>query len=235
MKVEIRPKASACPNITKCYWKTLSIFLVGGSLLTFKEAYIYTNTCTQTQIHKHLIHLSFFYDISRVCVLDRWIKTRICAIWIVHDTRNVVAFKKYIYFDVINDMFFSFFSFFSPPGVGIGVPAAAAVQPAQQAPAAQQPAQAASMQPQATPQHQQLLMKQQQQASPFLSPQGNQQVGILAEQEWKYVLATLSVFKSLSGMLTDGVWQYCVHVVTHFQAWQLNFQTEKQYQSFLTK
>ncbi|XP_035811733.2 AP2-associated protein kinase 1-like isoform X8 [Amphiprion ocellaris] len=64
-------------------------------------------------------------------------------------------------------------------GVGIGVPppAAAAVQPAQQASAAQaaaQPAQTANMQPQATPQHQQLLMKQQQ-ASPFLSPQSNQQ------------------------------------------------------------
>uniref|UniRef100_A0AAQ5YP70 non-specific serine/threonine protein kinase n=1 Tax=Amphiprion ocellaris TaxID=80972 RepID=A0AAQ5YP70_AMPOC len=68
-------------------------------------------------------------------------------------------------------------------GVGIGVPppAAAAVQPAQQASAAQaaaQPAQTANMQPQATPQHQQLLMKQQQ-ASPFLSPQSNQQVGTL--------------------------------------------------------
>ncbi len=77
--------------------------------------------------------------------------------------------------------------FSSPPGVGIGVPppAAAAVQAAQQVPAGQtapQPAQAASMQPQATPQHQQLLMKQQQ-ASAFLSPQGNQQVGILAEQD----------------------------------------------------
>ncbi|KAI3372424.1 hypothetical protein L3Q82_022912 [Scortum barcoo] len=64
-------------------------------------------------------------------------------------------------------------------GVGIGVPppAAAAIQPAQQAPSAQtapQPAQAASMQPQATPQHQQLLMRQQQ-ASAFLNPQGNQQ------------------------------------------------------------
>ncbi|XP_008280545.1 AP2-associated protein kinase 1 isoform X7 [Stegastes partitus] len=64
-------------------------------------------------------------------------------------------------------------------GVGIGVPppAAAAVQPAQQASAAQaaaQPAQTANMQPQATPQHQQLLIKQQQ-ASAFLSPQSNQQ------------------------------------------------------------
>uniref|UniRef100_A0AAQ5XXT5 non-specific serine/threonine protein kinase n=1 Tax=Amphiprion ocellaris TaxID=80972 RepID=A0AAQ5XXT5_AMPOC len=76
------------------------------------------------------------------------------------------------------------------PSVGIGVPppAAAAVQPAQQASAAQaaaQPAQTANMQPQATPQHQQLLMKQQQ-ASPFLSPQSNQQVGTLPRQEWKY-------------------------------------------------
>lgn len=66
--------------------------------------------------------------------------------------------------------------------------AAAAVQPGQQAPAAQaaapQPTQTANMQPQATPQHQQLLMKQQQQqqAAGFLSPQGNQQVGFLAEQ-----------------------------------------------------
>ncbi|XP_071387398.1 AP2-associated protein kinase 1-like isoform X5 [Centroberyx affinis] len=60
-------------------------------------------------------------------------------------------------------------------GVGIGVPppAAAAVQPAQQAPTAQaapQPAQTANMQPQATPQHQQLFMKQQQ-APAFFSPQ----------------------------------------------------------------
>uniref|UniRef100_A0A673C231 non-specific serine/threonine protein kinase n=1 Tax=Sphaeramia orbicularis TaxID=375764 RepID=A0A673C231_9TELE len=39
-----------------------------------------------------------------------------------------------------------------------------------------------NMQPQATPQHQQLLMKQQQ-ATTFLSPQSNQQVGILAGQE----------------------------------------------------
>ncbi|XP_068558931.1 AP2-associated protein kinase 1-like isoform X6 [Cebidichthys violaceus] len=63
-------------------------------------------------------------------------------------------------------------------GVAINVPATAAVQAAQQAPAAQaapQPAQTANMQPQATPQqHQQLLMKQQQ-ASAFLSPQSNQQ------------------------------------------------------------
>ncbi|CAK6950200.1 AP2-associated protein kinase 1-like isoform X5 [Scomber scombrus] len=59
-------------------------------------------------------------------------------------------------------------------GVGASVPpsAAAAVQPAQQA--VPQPAQTTNMQPQATPQHQQLLMKQQQ-ASPFLIPQSNQQ------------------------------------------------------------
>uniref|UniRef100_UPI0037E95D4B AP2-associated protein kinase 1 isoform X2 n=1 Tax=Semicossyphus pulcher TaxID=241346 RepID=UPI0037E95D4B len=58
-------------------------------------------------------------------------------------------------------------------GVGISVPpaAAAAVQPAQQISAPQQ-AQTANMLPQATPQHQQLLMKQQQ---AFLSPQSNQQ------------------------------------------------------------
>nr|XP_046243126.1 AP2-associated protein kinase 1-like isoform X14 [Scatophagus argus] len=64
-------------------------------------------------------------------------------------------------------------------GVGISVPApaAAAVQPAQQAPgtqAAPQPTQTANMQLPATPQHQQLLMKQQQ-PSAFLSPQSNQQ------------------------------------------------------------
>uniref|UniRef100_A0A672H4Y1 non-specific serine/threonine protein kinase n=1 Tax=Salarias fasciatus TaxID=181472 RepID=A0A672H4Y1_SALFA len=72
----------------------------------------------------------------------------------------------------------AFFSLSSPSGV------AAAVQPAQQAPAAQ----AASMQPQATPQHQQLLVKhqqqqqQQQQTSAFLSPQSNQQVGMQRRQ-----------------------------------------------------
>ncbi|KAF7665641.1 hypothetical protein LDENG_00136120 [Lucifuga dentata] len=64
-------------------------------------------------------------------------------------------------------------------GVGIGVPppAAASVQPAQQAAVAQaapQPAQTVTMQPQTTPQHQQLLLKQQQ-ASAFLSPQQNNQ------------------------------------------------------------
>ncbi|XP_045890579.1 AP2-associated protein kinase 1-like isoform X10 [Micropterus dolomieu] len=62
-------------------------------------------------------------------------------------------------------------------GVGISVPAAAAVQPVQQALVAQatpQSAQTPNMQPQATPQHQQLLMKQQQ-ATAFLSPQSNQQ------------------------------------------------------------
>ncbi|XP_056274532.1 AP2-associated protein kinase 1-like isoform X2 [Pseudoliparis swirei] len=62
-------------------------------------------------------------------------------------------------------------------GVGISVPAAAAFQAAQQAPAAAHPAQTASMQPQATTQHQQLVTKQQQQqqASAYLSPQSNQQ------------------------------------------------------------
>lgn len=106
----------------------------------------------------------------------------------------MVAFKNNTS-DVVNDglFFFSFvlpvdvthsFDFSSPPGVGASVPpsAAAAVQPAQQA--VQQPAQTTNMQPQATPQHQQLLMKQQQ-ASPFLIPQSNQQVSILAQQEWK--------------------------------------------------
>ncbi|KAM8885335.1 AP2-associated protein kinase 1-like isoform 12-T12 [Spinachia spinachia] len=60
-------------------------------------------------------------------------------------------------------------------GVGINVPAAAAVQAVQQAPLAQAAApsaQTANMQPQAT--HQQLLMKQQQ-AAAFLSPHSNQQ------------------------------------------------------------
>uniref|UniRef100_A0A672H502 non-specific serine/threonine protein kinase n=1 Tax=Salarias fasciatus TaxID=181472 RepID=A0A672H502_SALFA len=63
------------------------------------------------------------------------------------------------------------------PSATTGAPQAI-VQPAQQAPAAQ----AASMQPQATPQHQQLLVKhqqqqqQQQQTSAFLSPQSNQQL-----------------------------------------------------------
>uniref|UniRef100_A0A3Q4AFW0 non-specific serine/threonine protein kinase n=1 Tax=Mola mola TaxID=94237 RepID=A0A3Q4AFW0_MOLML len=54
-----------------------------------------------------------------------------------------------------------------------------AVQPAQQVPAAQ-----------AASQHQQLFMKQQQTAG-FLSPQTNQQVGILEEQEWNNLLVTL--------------------------------------------
>ncbi|XP_028433143.1 AP2-associated protein kinase 1 isoform X6 [Perca flavescens] len=69
----------------------------------------------------------------------------------------------------------------APQAIGVGInvppPASAAVQAAQQAPAAQaapQPAPSANMQPPATPQHQQLLMKQQQ-ASAFLSPQSNQQ------------------------------------------------------------
>ncbi|XP_030592935.1 AP2-associated protein kinase 1 isoform X3 [Archocentrus centrarchus] len=60
----------------------------------------------------------------------------------------------------------------TPQAIGVGVsvpPAAAAVQPAQQAPST-------NMQPQAASQHQQLLMKQQQQqASAFLSPQSTQQ------------------------------------------------------------
>ncbi|XP_042343454.1 AP2-associated protein kinase 1-like isoform X7 [Plectropomus leopardus] len=67
----------------------------------------------------------------------------------------------------------------APQTIGVGIhvppPGAAAVQAAQQTPAAPQLAQTANMQPQATPQHQQLLMKQQQQAAAFLSPQSNQQ------------------------------------------------------------
>ncbi|XP_069034124.1 AP2-associated protein kinase 1-like isoform X2 [Embiotoca jacksoni] len=58
-------------------------------------------------------------------------------------------------------------------GIGVSAPAAAAVQPAQQVPAATAAPQTANMQPQAIPQHQQLLMKQQQ-ASAFLTPQSNQ-------------------------------------------------------------
>ncbi|KAM4577626.1 AP2-associated protein kinase 1 isoform 2-T2 [Odontesthes bonariensis] len=61
-------------------------------------------------------------------------------------------------------------------GVGISVPSSA-VQPAQHAPAAQadpQSVQTANIQPHLTPQHQQLLMKQQQ-VSAFLSPQSTQQ------------------------------------------------------------
>ncbi|KAM9393310.1 AP2-associated protein kinase 1 isoform 6-T6 [Pholidichthys leucotaenia] len=53
-----------------------------------------------------------------------------------------------------------------PIGVGIGIPPSAA--------AAVQPAQMANMQPQATPQHQQILMKHQQ-TSALLNPQSNQQ------------------------------------------------------------
>lgn len=62
----------------------------------------------------------------------------------------------------------------APQAIGVGIsvppPASAAVQPTQQAPSA-------NMQPQATSQHQQLLIKQQQQqqASAFLSPQSTQQ------------------------------------------------------------
>uniref|UniRef100_A0AAX7VX89 non-specific serine/threonine protein kinase n=1 Tax=Astatotilapia calliptera TaxID=8154 RepID=A0AAX7VX89_ASTCA len=92
---------------------------------------------------------------------------------------------------------FSYIVLTSLTGVGISVPppASAAVQPAQQAPSA-------NMQPQATSQHQQLLMKQQQQqqASAFLSPQSTQQVGRLLEQEWKcftvcsYCLLYLSLY-----------------------------------------
>ncbi|KAG7243881.1 hypothetical protein INR49_006036 [Caranx melampygus] len=67
----------------------------------------------------------------------------------------------------------------APQAIGVGIsgppPATAAAQPSQQATTAQaapQAAQTANMQPQATPQHHQLLMKHQQ---AFLSPQSNQQ------------------------------------------------------------
>ncbi|XP_037633250.1 AP2-associated protein kinase 1-like isoform X9 [Sebastes umbrosus] len=95
----------------------------------------------------------------------------------------------------------------APQAIGVGInvphPAAAAVQAAQQAPAAQaspQPAQAANMQPQATPQHQQLIMKQQQ-ASPFLSPQSNQQHQLVQsllqkQQQTASQVSTLLQFKA---------------------------------------
>lgn len=65
------------------------------------------------------------------------------------------------------------------PGVGISVPAAAPVQPAPQAPTLQAAPQTANMQPQ----HQQLLMKQQQ-AAAFTSTQSTQQVGIWMQPGW---------------------------------------------------
>uniref|UniRef100_A0A7N8YCK5 non-specific serine/threonine protein kinase n=1 Tax=Mastacembelus armatus TaxID=205130 RepID=A0A7N8YCK5_9TELE len=95
--------------------------------------------------------------------------------------------------------------------VGVSAPATAAVQPAQQAPAtqaAQQPVQMTNMQPQSVPQHHQLLMKQQQ-ASAFLSPQSNQQVGILAKQLWKYGLGTpLSVLAWISPLILH----FCIYI-----------------------
>uniref|UniRef100_A0A668APN0 non-specific serine/threonine protein kinase n=1 Tax=Myripristis murdjan TaxID=586833 RepID=A0A668APN0_9TELE len=73
-------------------------------------------------------------------------------------------------------------------GISVPPPAAAAVQPAQQAPAAQaapQPAQATNVQPPATPQHQQLFMKQQQAPAFFSSQQQtSQQVGHVASPLW---------------------------------------------------
>ncbi|KAM9743056.1 AP2-associated protein kinase 1 isoform 8-T8 [Menidia menidia] len=67
-------------------------------------------------------------------------------------------------------------------GVGVGVPSSA-VQPAQHTPAqiAPQPVQAASIQPHHTPQHQQLLMMQQQ-VPPFLSTQQHQLQGLQHHQ-----------------------------------------------------
>uniref|UniRef100_A0A8C2XFW7 non-specific serine/threonine protein kinase n=1 Tax=Cyclopterus lumpus TaxID=8103 RepID=A0A8C2XFW7_CYCLU len=106
----------------------------------------------------------------------------------------------------------SMFTSFSFPGVGINVPAAAAFQAAQQAPAAPHPAQTANMQPQATTQHQQLLIKQQQ-ASAYLSPQSNQQVGILAEQEWKYFFVTQIVFELHTGILRESTAGRVIHRV----------------------
>ncbi|XP_034726748.1 AP2-associated protein kinase 1-like isoform X8 [Etheostoma cragini] len=85
----------------------------------------------------------------------------------------------------------------APQAIGVGInvppPASAAVQAAQQAPAAQaaaQPAPTANMQPQATPQHQQLLIKQQQ-ASAFLSPQTNQQHQLVQSLQQQQTASTL--------------------------------------------
>lgn len=69
--------------------------------------------------------------------------------------------------------------FLSHLGVGVSSSSTAAIQPASQPAAVQaapQSVQTPDLQPQATPQHQQLLIKQQQ-ATAFLSPQSNQQVG----------------------------------------------------------
>uniref|UniRef100_A0A672H4W7 non-specific serine/threonine protein kinase n=1 Tax=Salarias fasciatus TaxID=181472 RepID=A0A672H4W7_SALFA len=94
----------------------------------------------------------------------------------------------------------AFFSLSSPSGV------AAAVQPAQQAPAAQ----AASMQPQATPQHQQLLVKhqqqqqQQQQTSAFLSPQSNQQHFFPLNPAFSVFLLPSSLLQSARGIHKVG-------------------------------
>uniref|UniRef100_A0A8C2XHY0 non-specific serine/threonine protein kinase n=1 Tax=Cyclopterus lumpus TaxID=8103 RepID=A0A8C2XHY0_CYCLU len=70
----------------------------------------------------------------------------------------------------------------------------------------------ANMQPQATTQHQQLLIKQQQ-ASAYLSPQSNQQVGILAEQEWKYFFVTQIVFELHTGILRESTAGRVIHRV----------------------
>lgn len=84
--------------------------------------------------------------------------------------------QKYC-FDDFDDSFCLFLLVFVGVGISGPPPATATAQPSQQATtsqAAPQAAQTASMQPQATPQHHQLLMKHQQQG--FLSPQSNQQV-----------------------------------------------------------
>ncbi|KAM9743051.1 AP2-associated protein kinase 1 isoform 3-T3 [Menidia menidia] len=82
-------------------------------------------------------------------------------------------------------------------GVGVGVPSSA-VQPAQHTPAqiAPQPVQAASIQPHHTPQHQQLLMMQQQ-VPPFLSTQQHQLQGLQHHQ-----LQTVGRGISKAGSLT---------------------------------
>ncbi|XP_037536453.1 AP2-associated protein kinase 1 [Nematolebias whitei] len=100
----------------------------------------------------------------------------------------------------------------TPPavGVGISVPAAAPVQPAPQAPTLQAAPQTANMQPQ----HQQLLMKQQQ-AAAFISPQSNQQhqLQMMSHHQTPFQASTLlqSKVKPVPSVLTHHVQQHVVH------------------------
>ncbi|XP_024861911.1 AP2-associated protein kinase 1-like isoform X7 [Kryptolebias marmoratus] len=101
----------------------------------------------------------------------------------------------------------------TPPAVGVGVPAATPVQPAQQAPTAQAAPQTANVQPQPA-QHQQLLMKQQQ-VSAFLSLQSNQQHQLqrMPQQQTPFQASTLlqSKAKPVPSVLTHQVQQHVVH------------------------